>query len=136
MSGVLLWSLYHFRCLETLTTQVGVSKSLVHRIVRFFCPQNIAEFWHVATPPVAVNGLGFTHEEVLSEVQNIEGLLTLLPDSPAIYAEWKRLVTEHKMQGVKVFDARLIAVANAYGVGSNLIFNAADFQALRRHRRA
>jgi predicted nucleic acid-binding protein len=94
----------------------------------FFCPQNIAEFWHVATRPVAVNGLGFTHEEVLSEVQNIEGLLTLLPDSPGIYAEWKRLVTEHKVQGIKVFDARLIAVANAYGVGSILTFNAADFR--------
>jgi predicted nucleic acid-binding protein len=70
----------------------------------FFCPQNIAEFWNVATRPVAVNGLGFSHEEVLSEVHNIEGLLTLLPDSPGIYGEWKRLVNQHKVQGIKVFD--------------------------------
>ena len=94
----------------------------------FFCPQNIAEFWNVATRPVNANGLGFSHAEVLSEVANIEDLLTLLPDSPTIYAEWKRLVNEHKVQGIKVFDARLVAVANAFGVGSILTFNAADFR--------
>ena len=94
----------------------------------FFCAQNIAEFWHVATRAVAVNGLGLTHEEVLAEVQHIEGLLTLLPDSPGIYTEWKRLVTEHRVQGIKVFDARLVAVANTHGVGSILTFNAADFR--------
>jgi predicted nucleic acid-binding protein len=94
----------------------------------FFCPQNIAEFWNVATRPVDANGLGFSHAEVLSEVGNIEGLLTLLPDSPSIYAEWKRLVNEHKVRGIKVFDARLVAVANSFGVGSILTFNAADFR--------
>jgi len=94
----------------------------------FFCPQNIAEFWNVATRPVNVNGLGFSHAEVLNEVGNIEGLLTLLPDGPSIYTEWKRLVNEHKVQGIKVFDARLVAVANTYGVGSILTFNASDFR--------
>ena len=94
----------------------------------FFCPQNIAEFWNVATRPVSANGLGFSHAEVIAEVQNIEGLLTLLPDSPGIYPEWKRIVSDHKVQGIKVFDARLVAVAATYGVGSILTFNAADFR--------
>jgi hypothetical protein len=41
---------------------------------------------------VAANGLGFSVALVLSEVGKIERLLTLLPDSPAVYSEWKRLV--------------------------------------------
>ena len=94
----------------------------------YFCPQNIAEFWNVATRPINVNGLGLSHAEALSEVEHIEGLLTLLPDSPRIYAEWKRLVNNHRVQGIKVFDARLVAVANTYGVGRILTFNAADFR--------
>lgn len=58
----------------------------------------------------------------------IEGLLTLLPDTPSIYPEWKRIVSAHGIQGIKVFDARLIAVANTYGVGNILTFNAGDFR--------
>jgi hypothetical protein len=34
-------------------------------------------------------------------------------------------------QGVKAFDLRLTAVANTYGVGSILTFNAADFKRYR-----
>jgi predicted nucleic acid-binding protein len=54
----------------------------------YFTPQNIAEFWNVATRPAANNGLGFPIAVVLSEVGNIERALTLLPVSPASYAEW------------------------------------------------
>jgi predicted nucleic acid-binding protein len=94
----------------------------------FFCPQNIAEFWNVATRPADRNGLGFSHEEVLREVTSIEESLTLLPDVPAIYAAWKRIVYGYKVQGVKVYDARLVAVMNVYAVESILSFNSADFK--------
>ena len=106
----------------------AVARLLKQSETVFFCPQNIAEFWNVATRPVNVNGLGFSHAEVLSEVESIEGLLTMLPESPRIYTEWKRLVNEHQVQGVKVFDARLVAVANSFGVGRILTFNPADFR--------
>jgi len=33
---------------------------------------------------------GFSHAEALQEVASIETLLTLLPDTPAIYPVWKR----------------------------------------------
>jgi hypothetical protein len=62
----------------------------------FFCAQNIAEFWNVATRPVERNGLGLSSEEVLQEVGNIEKSLTLLPDIPAIYDAWKKIVAAHK----------------------------------------
>jgi predicted nucleic acid-binding protein len=94
----------------------------------FFCSQNIAEFWNVATCPTGVNGLGLSHEEALQEVASIERLLTLLPDIPAIYPAWKQLLEDHRVQGVKVYDARLVAVMSVYAVDTVLTFNAADFK--------
>jgi predicted nucleic acid-binding protein len=106
----------------------AVSKLLRQEDAVFFCPQNIAEFWNVATRPAEVNGLGFSHEEVLQEVASIESLLTLLPDIPAIYPVWKRLVQDHRVQGVKVYDARLVAVMSVYLIDTILTFNTADFK--------
>jgi predicted nucleic acid-binding protein len=93
----------------------------------FFCPQNMAEFWNVATRPADKNGLGFSLEEALREVGDIEMLLTLLPDIPAIYATWKEIVRRNEVRGVKVHDARLVAIVNVYAVESILTFNDADF---------
>ena len=59
-----------------------ISTLLRQKDAVFFCSQNIAEFWNVATRPVEMNGLGFTQEEALQEVGSIENLLTLLPDIP------------------------------------------------------
>ena len=53
--------------------------------------------------------------------------LTLLPDSPAVYEEWKRLVSRHAVSGAKVHDARLLAIMNVHGVRRILTFNTADF---------
>jgi predicted nucleic acid-binding protein len=106
----------------------AVSRLIRQRDAVFFCPQNIAEFWNVATRPADKNGLGLSHEEVLREVASIESLLTLLPDIPGIYAAWKTIVSDYKVQGVKVHDARLVAVAQVYGVESILTFNDADFK--------
>ena len=106
----------------------AVSKLIRQRDTLFFCSQNIAEFWNVATRSADLNGLGLSHEEVLQEVASIERLLTLLPDIPAIYAAWKEIVREHRVEGVKVYDARLVAIMNVYAVESVLTFNIADFK--------
>lgn len=92
-----------------------------------FTSQNIAEFWNVATRPVANNGLGFPVSLALGEVEKIERVLILLPDSPAAYAEWKRLVVKHSVLGAKVHDARLVAAMNVHGVARILTFNTDDF---------
>jgi hypothetical protein len=57
-----------------------------------------------------VNGLGFSTSETIQEIAGIESLPTLLPDVPAIYPAWKQLIADHGVHGVKVFDARLMAV--------------------------
>ncbi len=92
------------------------------------CAQNVVEFWNVATRPAELNGLGFSQEEALREVSSLESFFTLLPDVPAIYAAWKEIVRGHRVQGVKVYDARLVAVMTVYRVDGVLTFNAADFK--------
>src|SRR5436190_1727313 len=81
----------------------------------YFTPQNISEFWNVMTRPILANGLGFSPTFAMSEVEQIEQVLTLLPDSPAVYPEWKRLVAAYAVGGSKVHDARLVAVMNVHG---------------------
>jgi predicted nucleic acid-binding protein len=105
----------------------SVAKLLARDTPVYFTPQNIIEFWNVATRPAGKNGLGLSQEIVLAELNTIDELLTLLPDSPAIFPEWKRLVAQHCVVGAKVHDARLAAVATVYGVKSILTFNTGDF---------
>jgi predicted nucleic acid-binding protein len=93
----------------------------------YFTLQNISEFWNVATRPVANNGLGFSVMLALAEVEKIERFLTVLPDSPAVYAEWKRLVVHHGVLGSKVHDAKLVAAINLHGIRKILTFNTGDF---------
>src|SRR5258708_18630791 len=106
----------------------AVSKLIRQKDAVFFCSQNIAEFWNVATRPAGLNGLGLSQEEAIQEVSNIEKLLTLLPDIPAIYTAWKEIVRDHKVQGIKVYDARLVATMSVYAVESVLTFNASDLK--------
>jgi predicted nucleic acid-binding protein len=93
----------------------------------YFTAQNIAEFWNVATRPLVNNGLGFSVALTLSEVGKIEQVLTLMPDSPAAYREWKRLVVEYGVLGSKVHDTKLVAAMNVHGVRRILTFNTGDF---------
>ncbi|MFZ3201339.1 MAG: type II toxin-antitoxin system VapC family toxin [Candidatus Acidiferrales bacterium] len=90
-------------------------------------PQNIIEFWSVCTRPVDRNGLGLSPGEANREASRLEGVLTLLPDVPAIYPEWRRLVVAHSVSGVRVHDARIVAAMNIYGIRNLLTFNGPDF---------
>ena len=90
-------------------------------------PQNITEFWAAATRPAARNGLGFSPAVAASEIDRIERMFVLLPDHPAIYEHWKRLVAKHSVIGNQVYDARLVAAMAVHGVRRILTFNAGDF---------
>ena len=43
----------------------AVTKLLRQKDSVFFCPQNIAEFWNVATRPAEANGLGFSTARIM-----------------------------------------------------------------------
>ena len=45
-------------------------------------PQNLIEFWNVATRPQKVNGLGLTPEQAARYLDRFQILLRLLPESP------------------------------------------------------
>jgi predicted nucleic acid-binding protein len=105
----------------------SVARLLADGETVYFTAQNISEFWNVVTRPVGNNGLGFPVSVAQSEVEEIERILTPLPDIPAAYTEWKRLVVKHSVTGVKVHDARLVALMNVHGVKRILTFNGQDF---------
>ena len=90
--------------------------------------QNIAEFWNVTTRPATSRG-GFGQSLAVAQqrVVALEQWVTILPETAASYAEWRRLIVQHKVAGVQVHDARLVAVMRAEGIRTLLTLNAKDF---------
>jgi hypothetical protein len=60
-------------------------------------------------------------------VRVIEAGMVLLPDSEAVYREWRRIVVQHAVSGVQVHDARLVAAMRVHGVKHLLTLNVGDF---------
>lgn len=94
----------------------------------YLCPQNLIEFWNVVTRPIRANGLGLSIVRADKEVSLLEGLFTVLPDTPAIYAEWRRLAFSYSVKGKQVHDARIASVMPVHGVSHLLTFNGDDFK--------
>ena len=90
-------------------------------------PQNLAEFWNASTRPVSQNGFGLSPADVDSLLRIVERIVALLPESPAAYAQWRRLVVTYSVAGVQVHDARLVAQMIVHGVTHVLTFNTRDF---------
>src|SRR5437879_12803924 len=85
----------------------------------YYTHQNIAELWNAMTRPVARNGLGLTAAEAEREVQAIESGMSLLPDSEAVYREWRKIVVQSGVSGGQGHDAPLAAAK--YGQTRNHI---------------
>ena len=93
-----------------------------------YLPQNVAEFWNVLTrPPTARGGFGLTPVQADRRTRRLEKLFSLLPDTPDIYPEWRRLIVEFGVSGVQVHDARIAASLRVHGVTQLLTFNTKDF---------
>ena len=90
-------------------------------------PQNLIEFWVVATRPVAQNGLGLSSEHAAKELATIKASFTLLPDTPAIYHAWESLVTRYGVTGKPAHDARLVAAMKVHGLTAILTFDKTGF---------
>jgi len=106
----------------------GVARVRVAGEALYVTPQNIAEFWAVATRPVgAANGLGLSPAAVAAEIGTIERLFQLAAEDAAIYPTWKGLVVTHRVLGLQVYDARLVAAMLVHGIDRILTFNVADF---------
>jgi hypothetical protein len=86
-------------------------------------PQNLIEFWNVATRSANNNGLGRTTAQTDKDVEGLESTFTILPDLSAVYPEWRRLVVAHS-----VLDTRVVAAMNVNQIRNILTFNVADFK--------
>ena len=109
----------------TIRTAVRKLRAAGHRLRA--TPQNFIEFWNVATRPADRNGLGLTSGDADRFLHLVERLFPLLPDSPAVYPEWRRLVASFGVAGVQVHDARIVAAMIVHNVTHVLTFNTADF---------
>ena len=90
-------------------------------------PQNLVEFWVVATRPLAQNGLGITPIEATSQLNRIKGNFALLSENELIYPVWESLVTEYSVSGKPSHDARLVAAMKVHGLTSILTFDKTGF---------
>lgn len=94
-------------------------------------PQNIYEFWVVATRPLANNGLGMTTQQAKTKLDELLLVLEMLPDTSAVFPEWMRLVVELDCKGKPAHDARLVAAMSVHDVKQILTFNSRDFTRYR-----
>jgi predicted nucleic acid-binding protein len=93
----------------------------------YIVPQNLIEFWVVATRPVKVNGLGLSFEQATLEIEDIKHIFSLYQDTPAIYTQWERLIRKYQVMGKKSHDARLVAAMITHNIDNILTFNTDDF---------
>jgi predicted nucleic acid-binding protein len=89
--------------------------------------QNVGDFWNTCTRPADRNGYGLSPVETDRRARFFEEKLRLLPDSLAVHEEWRKLLVTHRVSGVQVHDARLVAFMRVHGVKSILTFNDGDF---------
>ncbi len=90
--------------------------------------QNVSEFWNVCTRPLDKNGLGFSIAQADAELEKLEKVFDILPDIVDVYKNWRELVINHSVSGVKAHDAKIVAAMKAHGVQRLLTFNAKDFK--------
>lgn len=93
----------------------------------YLTSQNVAEFWNVCTRPLDVNGLGLSIEGTDRYTNQLEKFFTILPDSSQVFQTWRRLVVDYAVMGVKVHDARLVAIMKTYDIPQIVTFNVSDF---------
>jgi predicted nucleic acid-binding protein len=91
-------------------------------------PQNLIEFWAVATRPVTNNGLGLSVAQAEAELTSLKTLFVLLPDTPEIFPEWEKIVLQYRVSGKRAHDARLVAPMRVHNLTHLLTFNTADFK--------
>ena len=94
----------------------------------YIVPQNLIEFWAVATRPIEANGLGLSIKDAQNEIDRIKILFVLKSEDETIFDNWEKLVSEYSVIGKTTHDARLVAAMQTHGIENLLTFNVADFK--------
>lgn len=126
------------RMTDSTDPQCAIARRAVHSLLArrerlIIVPQNLYEFWAVATrksgpPPAGQNGLGMTCEQASQWLRFFQRRFLLLPDRAELLSCWQALVKTLGIKGLKSYDARLVAAMQTYGISRLLTFNANDFE--------
>jgi predicted nucleic acid-binding protein len=96
--------------------------------VLMIVPQNLVEFWAVATRPINVNGLGLSIELASQELSQMKQLFRLQLDTAEILMIWQQLIIKYQVKGKQVHDTRLVAAMIDHQITHLLTFNTDDFK--------
>ena len=109
---------------------VGRSLSQLRQVGQALCiaPQNLVEYWVVATRPPEGNGLGMQPTDAVTEIQRLRKTFHVLEGLPGVSDAWEKLVGKHLVLGKQAHDANLVATMLIHGVHQILTFNGADFK--------
>jgi len=61
-------------------------------------------------------------------VDRFQEFLRLLPETAEVFPIWRKLVLEHRVSGVQVHDARIVAAMIVHRVDRILSFDLDDFK--------
>jgi len=125
-TNVLLRSVQESHPME-LEAAHSIKLLLRRREILVITPQNLIEFWCVATRPEVNNGLGISINETVRRVEFFKSILVFLPNTDSVFSEWEQLVVNYQVSGKQVYDARLVVAMNVHKITHLLTFNTADF---------
>lgn len=91
-------------------------------------PQNLVEFWNASTRPANANGLGLAPEQADRYLNRFQTVFRILPETPEVFPAWRKLVLQHRVSGIKVHDARIVAAMSVHQVPKILTFDLDDFK--------
>ena len=99
---------------QTTHVQHVISRAATRRITaaghtRCVVPQNLYEFWAIATRPTSANGMGLSTVAAAAEMRRTARSFMLLPNTSAILNAWQGLVVRYNVRGRMAHDTRLVA---------------------------
>ena len=89
--------------------------------------QIVCEFWNVCTRPEENKGLGLSPEFTLRALDRLRLGFPVLPDTEGAHQELLLLLSQHKVRGRQIYDARLAAAVRAHKLDGILTYNLRDF---------
>jgi predicted nucleic acid-binding protein len=125
-TNILLRSLYpehpHYSLAEKALVKLRLRQETL-----CLAPQNLIEFWAVATRARKENGLGMTAAQAAAELAALRRFFRVLTYTPDVLEAWQRLVIAQNVTGKQAHDAHLVAVMQAHAITNILTFNGSDF---------
>jgi predicted nucleic acid-binding protein len=120
------------RSLHTADPHYAIAENALAKLrnrqeILCIAPQNIIEFWSVATRPANENGFGLSAARAASEVATLLRLFHLLPYRAEVLDAWRRIVLAQAVIGKQTHDAHIVAMMEVHSVTSILTFNDTHF---------